>query len=85
MTIRQYNDDYHAIEAKKLLGDNKYLLYDNCAGYRLHWCRPAKYEMVDSFTFAYKSIRREGNYLARWADTKDYQEIRHLLTLEPSL
>ena len=85
MTIRQYNDDYHAIEAEKVLGEYKYLLYDNYAGYWLCPCRPDKYQMVDSFTFAYKTIRREGNYLARWADTKDYQEIRHLLTLEPSL
>ena len=80
MTIRQYDDDYHAIEAKKLLGDNKYLLYDNYAGYRLCPCRPAKYQMVDSLTFACKSIRREGNRLARWADSKDYQEIRRFLT-----
>ena len=79
MTIRQYND-YHAIEAKKLLGDNRYLLYDSCAGYRLHWCRPDEYELVDSFTFACKSIRLEGNCLARWADSKDYQEIRRFLT-----
>ena len=85
MTIRQYNDDYHAIEADRILGEYKYLLYDNCAGYRLHWCRPDEYELVDSCTFAYKSITGKGNRLARWVDSKDYQEIRHLLTLGPSI
>ena len=79
------NAEYHAIEADRILGEYKYLLYDNCAGYCLCPYRPDKYEMVDSFTFAYKSIRGKGNYLARWADTKDYQEIRHLLTLGPSI
>ena len=83
MTMRQYNEDYHSIEAEKALRDNKYLLYDTDSGYWLSREKPSEYKMVDRFTFAYKSIRREGNFLARWADTKDYQEIRHLLTLSP--